>query len=309
MITYLFFPEGTHSPVFYGRIFKSSRGSSFASLIASQQEYQHECLCPSDGSYIYYDAAIINHSDELACRIDGIVRTGGDLCNLHTDIECDGNGPNECNVTSETGLHGGSRIAFEGEEIILGKEGQTLVFSLFPEIFPGSKQLPEDIQQNFILLRGDLEMYDINWFPIGSTDEGGTLASSISELLHREHNLCHFATISITDTQDSFGTAQSNATCVSILASDSLSCNPGCSQIDYRLHRPNKESNTLGVHPSAESSGHEVEVSPDYSSMVPSPSCVLMDDNVYDMEQFFQSYACTEVGEPSEWHSVFRDID
>lgn len=80
---FLVFPHGPTS-WFNGRIL--SGGGAALSLMGVLLASQHACLCPSDGSHVAYDCAVIDHRAHRVALVEDVSKTGGTVPSLSSPL-------------------------------------------------------------------------------------------------------------------------------------------------------------------------------------------------------------------------------
>ena len=118
----LAFPDGACSRWFHGRISAAGSAaaapestSSWLSLLCVQTCEQCPCLSPDDGSYLEYDACLVDPADDCEARLPLLAKVGGALCSLRP-------------------ADGSRSIAFEGSVLHTDAAASARLRVLFPEL-------------------------------------------------------------------------------------------------------------------------------------------------------------------------------
>jgi hypothetical protein len=150
-------------------------------VLAVDQLRQHECLSPSDGSFVLMDVAVVDYVHRREALAMGVDRTGGTLCSL--------------------GCSGGP-IRFIPRVCYTDDHGASLAKVLFPDLA---------ISAYVAVVEGHFEIHssDLTWKPMGLSSASGDdiHIPGILELMGRTWADCSESGASATGTHDSVGDA------------------------------------------------------------------------------------------------------
>ena len=150
MRAFLLFPAGPTSLSFNGRLLDARGGAPF-SLLGVQQEHQHACVCPPDGSLIVFDVAVIDHRGGRVALVTDVEKTGGTLATLSSPP-----------------------LRFEPSTGHVGAGAQRLARMLFPEVVEA-----DDALEDAVVVEGAATFVgDLEWRRRDGGGEGAAAATA-----------------------------------------------------------------------------------------------------------------------------------